>query len=135
MHLQKKKHLILGFFPPFLAENKAVLAIFSVAAKKRWDREAQAAFKGVQLIKNRTDRQTTNTHTSMPFHMDIMHKHTRPQRAATTYCSQVELEWTGSDYTQQKEPPLQTLSCSLFSVFSCICVCVHKYSPHTVRHI
>lgn len=87
--------------------------MFSVSGEKQWDREAQAAFKGVQLIKNRTDTQTQRK-TPLPA---SAHTGTRPRTnrtahrltsAITTYCLQVELGWTGSDYTQQKEPPLQT---------------------------
>lgn len=55
----------------FKLKNKVALVVFSVTAKKRWDREAQAAFKDVQLIKNRTDTQTQQTHLPACAYADI----------------------------------------------------------------
>ena len=73
-HLQKKGQRLLSFF---IHNN----------TKLRWDEEAQEAFKNVQLIKNRT-----HTHNYAQTHTDTQHTPT-----ITTYCLQVELEWTGSD--------------------------------------
>lgn len=142
-----KRHLtlFLGFFLFFfLHKNKIALAVFSVTAKKRWDREAQAAFKDVQLIKNRTDTQTQQTHLPVCAYTDICTN----THMYTAYCppsQHIVYKWSSNGQGVIRHNKGATsanlLACSVllcvlcFHVSVCVCVCVHKYSPHALIHI
>lgn len=121
-----------SFFVCFLHKNKIALAVFSVTAKKRWDREAQAAFKDVQLIKNRTDTQTQQTHLPVCAYTDICTN----THMYTAYCppsQHIVYKWSSNGQGVIRHNKGATsanlLACSVllcvlcFHVSVCVCVC------------
>lgn len=123
---------IIVHLAPFYTKIRNLFASFSPPTKRRWDGEAQADFKRVQLIKNRTD---TN-----------MHKHTHthcPQSQQTVY------EWSSNRQVVIRHNTGTTsatlLCCSLLlcvqsfhvsaNLWVCVCVCVSMFASHSYTYI
>lgn len=121
--IHAKRHLAL-FFSGHL----------SVTAKKRWDGEAQASFKVVQLIKNRTDTQTQQTHIPVCAYAVIC---TNTQHTAHHPPSQhIVYKWSSNGQVVIRyNKGATSANLPACSVCVCVYVCFHKHSPHALKHI
>lgn len=116
--------------------------MFSVGGEKQWDRGARAAFKGVQLIKNRTGTQTRRK-TPLP-----ASAHTGPraraQIAPHTVWSHIVYKWSRDGQVviihnkrshlckpaSLRFATLWFVCVRFFFFYVRVCVGVHKYSHH-----